>query len=402
MVEERLARGKERAMTRQEVLRKAMCGEISWIQAAEILRLTPRQVRRLRRRYEKSGEKGLMDLRLGKKGVHRISDDWRKKIRDLYREKYSDFSGLHFFEKLSSEHRIEVCSYESVLRILREAGLIERGIRRSSHRKRRERRPMIGMMLHLDGSTHAWLGPDHPNLDLLAVLDDATSEVYAACFVAQEGTKTCMQVLRETIEKMGIFCSLYVDRAMHFVITTKAGSKPDRTRKSQIERAFDRLGIELIAAYSPQARGRMERLWRTWQGRLPQELRVAGVRDVESANRFLNDRFVPWHNQALTCKAVDAETSAFIPLPTSVNLDLIFSVHSSRQVNADNTVEFKTMTLQIPKQNGRYSCAGLRVTVHEHLDGTLSISHGPQLILGRYTASGELLPTQALETPRAA
>lgn len=312
-----------------------------------------------------------------------------KKICDLYREKYSDFSALHFYEKLTRVHRIEVGKYETVLRFLHEAGLVEKGVRCSSHRKRRDRRPMTGMLLHLDGSTHAWLGDDHPNFDLLAVLDDATSEVYAAEFVSQEGTKTCMQVLRETLEKKGTFCSLYVDRAMHFVITTQAGSKPDRSRKSQIERALDRMGIELIAAFSPQARGRGERLWRTWQGRLPQELRVAEIKDMATANRYLKEVFVPWHNRTFTIAATDETSTAFIPIHSHVNLDLIFSIQAKRQVNADNTVQFKTKVLQIPKQkDGRYSYAGVSVIVHEHLDQTLSITYGAH-ILGRYTAEGQ-------------
>jgi transposase len=390
---ERLAKAQERAMTRKEVLRKAMQGQITWIQAAEILRLSPRQIRRIKNRYEKSGEAGLIDMRLGKRSPRRISDEYRKKICDLYREKYSDFSARHFYEKLIQVHRIEMCTYETVLRFLREAGLVEKGVRRSSHRKRRERRPMTGMMLHLDGSTHAWLGEDHPNFDLLVVLDDATSEVYAAEFVAQEGSKTCMQVLRETIEKKGTFCSLYVDRAMHFVITTQAGSKPDRSRKSQIERALDRLGIELIAAYSPQARGRSERLWRTWQGRLPQELRLAQIKDMTSANRFLKEVFIPWHNQTLVKPASDLSATAFIPIHSNMNLDLIFSIQVKRQVNADNTVQFKKKILQIPKQkDGRFSYAGVSVIVHEHLDQTLSITYGPHL-LGRYTEDGLPIPT---------
>ena len=401
LVEERLARGRERAMTRKEVLKKAMRKEISWIDAAEILKLSPRQLRRIKRRFEKAGEQGLMDMRLGKKNPRRVSDEWRQKIQTLYREKYSDFSSLHFYEKLTTEHRIQVCCYESVIRILRDAALIEKGIRHSSHRKRRERRPMAGMLIHMDGSTHAWLGPDHPNFDLIAVMDDATSEVYSAWFVSQEGTKTCMQGLRETIAKKGVFCSLYVDRAMHFVITTSAGSKPDRTRKSQIERALDRLGIELIAAYSPQARGRSERLWRTWQGRLPQELRVAGIKDMESANCYLREVFVPWHNKALTVPPADASSHAFVPLHSGVNLDLIFSVQHSRQVNSDNTIQYKTMKLQIPKQaNGRYSYAGMNVTVHEHLDGTLSISFG-QHLLAHFNSQGQAL-TDSSEKGKAA
>jgi hypothetical protein len=381
----------ERAMTRKEVLKKGLSGELTWIQVAEILRLTPRQVRRIRKRYEQGGEQALLDLRLGRKSARALSDEWQARILTLYRERYRDFSALHFYEKLTGEHGIRAASYTRVLQLLQAHGLLEKHARRSAHRKRRERRPMSGMLLHLDGSTHAWLGPEHPNLDLLVVMDDATSQVYSARFVPQESTLTCMRVLRETIEKMGVFCSLYVDRAMHFVITTKAGQKPDRARKSQIERALDRLGIELICAYSPQARGRSERLWRTWQGRLPQELRLAGIRTIEEANAFLAEKFVPWHNGALTVEAREPAESAFVPCPATLDLDLLFSVQARRQVNSDNTVQYKTRTLQIEAKPAlRYSFAGLSVTVHEHEDGTFSISHGPHR-LGRYDAQGQPL-----------
>jgi hypothetical protein len=221
-------------MTRKQVLQKAIAGELTWIQAAEVLRLTPRQVRRIRKRFDAGGEAALLDLRLGKKNPRRIPEHFRKQISEIYRAQYSDFSVLHFYEKLTTIHKIQVGTYETIKRILQETGAVTELTRRSSHRKRRERRPMSGMLLHLDGSTHAWFGLEHPNCDLLAVIDDATSKVYAAEFVNQEGSRTCMGVLKETIAKNGVFCSLYTDRAMHFVITTKAGEKPDRSRKSQI------------------------------------------------------------------------------------------------------------------------------------------------------------------------
>ena len=378
-------------MTRKEVIRKALQGEITWIVAAEVLRLTPRQIRRIRKRYESQGEAGLLDRRIGKKAPRKLTPEMRGKILTLYREKYRDFSALHFFEKLTGEHHTRSLSYTAIKNLLQEEGLLERHARRSTHRKRRERRPMKGMLLHLDGSTHAWLGEAYPNFDLLAVMDDATSEVYAAEFVAQEGTLSCMGVLRETIEKEGVFCSLYTDRAMHFVVTLKAGEKPDRTRPTQISRAFDRLGIELIHAYSPQARGRSERLWRTWQGRLPQELRVSGVTTLGGANRYLKDVFLRWHNASLTVLAQDPIGSAFVPCPESVKLDQVFSIQSSRQVNSDNTIQFKNLILQIEAQSSvRYSFAGVKVNVHEHIDGTLSISYGTHT-LGRFSRDGETL-----------
>lgn len=384
-------------MTRKEVLRKALGGEITWVAAAEILRLSPRQVRRIRSRYAAGGEAALIDLRLGKKNGHAISEDWKRKVCELYRSQYADFSALHFFEKLTTQHKIQAAGYTTVKNWLQAEGLLEHKAKRARHRKRRERRPMAGMLIHLDGSTHAWLGEERPNLDLLVMLDDATSEVYSAEFVAQEGTLTCMGVIRETVEKKGVFCSLYVDRAMHFVITTKTGQKPDRTRKSQIERSLDRLGTELICAYSPQARGRSERLWRTWQGRLPQELRVEGITTMEAANRYLKQVFVPWHNSNLTCEAREPLSTAFIPLPNTLDLNLLFSIQHSRYVNSDNTVQFKTKSLQIEaKPSLRFSFAGVKVTVHEHADQTLSITYGGHL-LGRYDADGNPLKSSQKE-----
>ena len=149
---------------------------------------------------------------------------------------------------------------------------------------------MPGMMLHLDGSSHRWIGEEGPKWDLLATLDDATNEVYDAFFVPEENTRSVLQILRNTIDKKGVFCSLYTDRASHFVVTEKAGEKAEKRIRTQCQRALDNLGIKLIVAYSPQARGRGERLWRTFQGRLPQELRVAKIIELDSLQQFRKSR----------------------------------------------------------------------------------------------------------------
>lgn len=375
---------KERAVTRNQVLAKALRGEITWIDAAEILGLSSRQVRRIRKRFEGSGAEGLKDRRLGKPASNRIPEHWRREIGRLFQELYFDFSVLHFYEKLRGEHGIRIARYSSVKKILREQGLVPLEAPRKKHRLRRERRPMPGMLMHLDGSTHSWFGENFPQCDLVAVLDDATSEVYSARFVLQESTKSCMEVIRETIEKKGVFCALYTDRATHFVVTKKAGDRPDRTRESQIDRALSRLGTQLITAYTPQARGRMERLWRTWQGRLPQEFRLRGITTIEEANRFLRAEFVPWHNESLSVKA-KSEESAFTTLPAGVDLDYVFSIQSTRVVNPDNTVSLKSRVLQIPKHPELKFCfVGSKVILHEHLDGSVSITHGPRLLV-RYS-----------------
>lgn len=388
-------------MTRKSVLQKALNGEITWIQAAEILRLTPRQIRRLRARFKERGLSGLEDRRRGKPSHNRLSQGLRDRVAELFREKYFDFSVLHFYEKLKAEHSVQI-SYSSVKSILRDQRLIPLEAPRKKHRLRRERRPMKGMMLHIDGSTHAWFGENHSHFDLVAVLDDATSEIYSARFVPQEGTFTCMQVLRETVDKNGVFCSLYTDRATHFVITKKAGEKPDRSRDTQLVRALGRLGSQLIHAYTPQARGRMERLWRTWQGRLPQELRLNGIHSMDEANRYLIEKFIPWHNASLTCPSKLMEQSAFTPLPQGLDLNFVFSIQSIRVVNHDNTVSFKNAVIQIPKNPALPFCfVGMKVIVHEHLDGSLSVTHGPQLLF-KHPCAKELISETQLPKRKAA
>ena len=255
------------------------------------------------------------------------------------------------------------------------------------------------MMMHLDGSTHQWLGEEAGYQDLLVVLDDATSEVYSVKMVEQEGTESVMGVLKEVVQEHGIFCSLYTDRASHFVYTPKAGGEPDRSVKTQVQRALEELGIELIVAYSPQARGRGERLWQTWQGRLPQELRRAGITTMSEANRYLQEVFKPWHNQHLMVKAKE-EGSAFVPV-VGRDLERIFAHVDQRQVQNDNTVSFEGKRLQIPSSKQRYTYAKCRVQVYRHLDQTLSVYHGPHC-LGRYSSDGQELRSTAAAMRRAA
>lgn len=384
-------RGSERVMQRKQVLEMAFEGKISWVQAAEILKLSPRQVRRIRERFKAGGELTLQDGRCGKPSPLRIGDEWRKKVTELYRNEYRDFSVRHFFEMLRSRHAIEVGTYCWVLRVLQAEGLVGRAERRASHRSRRERRPLPGMLIQLDGSDHDWLGAELPRADLLITIDDATNRIHSAEFSGGEGTLSCMRVIREMTEKEGICCAIYVDRASHFVVTPVAGKKPDRTRKTHLQIALDRLGITLIAAYSPQAKGRVERAFRTIQGRLPQELRIEGIRDYVSANRYLTEKFIPWWNENLTVEPKEKNATAFTHLHPGVSLDHIFSIQYPREVNFDNTVQFKTKILQIPKATHlRFSFAGTKVVVHEHTDGTLSITYANHL-LARYERTGKPL-----------
>jgi hypothetical protein len=275
-------------------------------------------------------------------------------------------------------------SYSWVKQALQGAGLVARRRKRGPHRRRRPRRPLPGMMLHIDGSKHRWLQDDR-YYDLIVILDDATSEIYYAQLVEEESTRTVMQGVREVIELKGLFCSLYSDRGSHFFHTPKAGEPVDKQRPTQFGRALKELGIQMIAAYSPQARGRSERSFGTWQGRLPQELRLAEIGSIDEANRFLREHYIAEFNRKFTVKAAEKGT-AFRRSGRS-DLDWIFSVQTERVVSKDNTVAIKDRWWQIDKCRWRYSLAGQTVTIHEHLDASISIRFGPHVV-GRFTKDG--------------
>jgi transposase len=377
------ARSMERAMRFQEVILRAVSKQITWIQAAEILGMSDRNMRRYRNRLEKGGYDGLLDRRTQRPSPKRVPMAELERVLSLYRERYFDFNVRHFHEKLLEEHAITL-SYTWVKNALQEAGLVARAKRRGRHHKRRPRRPLPGMMLHIDGSTHAWLGPGHGRFDLVTLMDDATSEIYHARFVEEENTESVMAGLREVVRNHGVFCSLYSDRAAHFVATPKGATKPDRTIRTQVSRALEQLGIELIPANSPQARGRCERSYRTLQGRLPQELRADGIGSIDDANAFLAT-YLPRHNKQFTVRAAEPGT-AFVP-HAGGDLDKIFSKHHERVVGNDNIVSFGRLKLQIERQTFRFSMARCRVLVCELLNGTIAVYYGPNL-LGRYDAAG--------------
>jgi transposase len=376
------ARALERAMKIQEVILRAASGKILWMQAAEILGISPRSMQRWKRRYEAHGYDGLFDRRQQRPSPKRVPMATVEKVLRLYREQYFDFNVKHFTEKLAEEHAIEL-SYTWIKTALQTAGLVARQRKRGRHRKQRPRRPLPGMMLHVDGSRHSWLGPGRGQQDLIVIFDDADSEAYYAQLVPEESTLTVMAGLKTVVQQQGVFCSLYVDRGSHFVATPVAGGPVDREQKTQIGRALEQLGIELIAAYSPQARGRCERLFGTWQGRLVAELRSRQITTLEAANRFLASRWLSIHNHKFTVAAQQSYR------PPGLN-DKIFSIQQERVVGNDNTVRFENLTLQIESQSFRYSLARCRVRVCRHLDGTLSVYYG-QHRLGRYDATGALL-----------
>jgi hypothetical protein len=319
-----------------------------------------------------------------------------EQVLGLYRERYFDLNVQHFHEKLRQEHGIGL-SYTWVKQALQGAGMVKRGRQRGVHRQRRERRPLPGMLLHIDGSQHRWF-QDERWYDLIVILDDASSEIYYAQLVEEESTATVMAGLREVIEHKGLFCALYSDRGSHFWLTPKVGGKVDPHRLTQVGRALRELGVQMIPAYSPQARGRSERNFGTWQGRLPQELRLQGIKTVEAANRFLREHYIDEFNRRFQV-APAQRGSAFVTCPRK-NLDLIFSLQFERTVNRDNTVSFQKLSLQIERVHWRGTLAGCNVMVHQHLDGTISLTHGPHR-LGCYSPQGVAIPATPNPTPHA-
>jgi transposase len=380
----------ERAMKVQEVILRAAAKKITWIQAAEILGVTPRHMRRWKEKYEQFGFHALLDGRRGRMSPRRMPSAILDEVLRLYREQYFDLNVSHFHEKLTAEHGLPV-SYTWTKGVLQGAGLVKRQPRRGAHRKRRQRRPLPGMLLHIDAGGHQWFLDERWH-DLIAILDDATSRIYYAQLVEQESTRTVLRALRQVVEEQGLFCSLYSDRASHFWLTPKAGEPVDRQALTQVGRAMRELGIQMIPAYSPQARGLSERSFRTWQGRLPQELRLAGITTLEEANRFLQERYVAEFNERFSVAAA-AEGTAFVPC-TRTDLDRVFCLQHERVVGRDNTMSFSRLTLQIERQQWRGTLAGCRVTVYEHLDGRLSLGYGVHEV-GHYNSEGLPLRTAA-------
>ena len=373
-------------MKLQDVLLKAMAKKISWVEAAEIIGISCRSMRRWRERMEEQGYSGLADRRKGKPSDKRIPVALVEEVLRLYKETYFDLNIRHFHEKLREQHQIEL-SYTFVQKALQGAGLVARGKKRGKHRRRRERRPMPGMLLHIDGSKHQWF-LDQRWHDLIVILDDATGKIYYAQLVEEESTRTVMAGLREVIETEGLFCALYSDRGSHFFVTSKAGEKVDKHRLTQVGRALKELGVQMIPAYSPQARGRSERSFGTWQGRLPQELRLAGIDTVEAANAFLRERYIAEFNGKFSVAAREKGTA--FRKTSRTDLNWIFTVQTERVVGKDNTVAIGARSWQLDKSRFRATLAGTTVTIHQHLDQTVSVRWGPHVV-GRFDAEGHAL-----------
>jgi transposase len=379
----------EQAMTRQEAILRALSGRQPWLQVAELLGVTPRTVRRLRWRYEHYGYDGLFDRRRRQPSPRRVPVDEVQRVLTLYREHYVGFNARHFYDIARRQHALTL-SYSFVKQALQGAALLPKHRPRGRHRRRREPRPCFGELLHLDGSRHHWLAlvPDLW-LTLIAVVDDATKRLLYAQFApGGESSAAVMTALRTIFQTYGLPIALYTDRAHWAVHTPTAGGAPDRTKPTQLGRALQQLGIEHILGYSPQARGRSERANRTLQGRLVNELRLAGITAPTAANAYLRNHFIAAYDASFARPPAD-RASAFVALG-STDLEQILCHEEARVVGRDNTVAFDGLALQIDKQRGRRSCAGLRVLVRRHLNEQHSVWCGPRRF-GLYDAHGRAL-----------
>lgn len=356
--------------------------ELSCAEAADILGCSLRHFLRLRRRYEEGGLELLRDGRIHKPSPHRAADKEVEMITQLYAKRYRDMSVAHFYDWGVRNHGF-TRSYNWTRETLNRAGLTTPTNRGGPHRLRRERKSMCGMMIHQDGSTHEWVPGKW--WDLIITMDDATSEILSGFFVEEEGTQSSLRGISEVIEKHGIFCTFYSDRGSHYFLTREAGGKVDKSALTQVGRALKQLSIRHIPAYSPQARGRSERVFGTIQGRLPIELALKGITDMEEANRYLRDVYIPEHNAKFAVLPKLTE-SAFVPI-LGLDIKNILCIQEERTVRSDNTVSFEKLSLQIPRSQHRHHYVKAKIQVHKYLDGSLALFYGP-LCIGKYEPDG--------------
>jgi transposase len=372
-----------RRMRFEELLGRHEDGELGQAAAAEMLGISDRTFRRWRDRLRDEGPAGLADRRLLPSG-RRAAQAEIERMLGLYRDRYADFTVKHFHEQLVKRHGYKL-GYTVTKLWLQRSGLVKAAKGRSAHRKKRPRRPLTGMLLHQDGSRHAWLAGAERQYDLIVTMDDATSAIYSAFLTEEEGTASSFRGLLEVIERHGLFCSLYTDRGSHYFLTPEAGGKVSRDKLTQVGRALRQLGIEHIAAYSPQARGRSERAFATLQDRLPKELALAGIDTIAAANRFLAETYIAEHN-ARFAVAPEQEGSAFVRDRDGLAREIL-CVQEERQVGNDNTIRWKNLRLQLPPSRLRPHFVRATVQLHEYPNGCLAVFWGPHR-LADYTAEG--------------
>jgi transposase len=378
-----------------DVLGRSERSELSQMEAAELLGISERTFRRWRDRHRDSGQEGLTDRRLTP-SLRRAPVAEIERMLGLYRDLYRGFTVKHFHEQLGKRHNY-VLGYTVTKLHLHRSGLVHAAPKRSAHRKKRPRRPMVGMMLHQDASTHAWLPGSMAKHDLVVTMEDATSAIYSMFLVDEEGTASSLRGIRDVVSKHGLFCSLYTDRGSHYFETPEAGGPVSRTSLTQVGRALKQLGIEHIAAYSPQARGRSERVFLTLQDRLPKELKLAGINTVEAANHWLSETYIGEHNTMFAIKP-EQEASAFVTDVTGAWREIL-CVQEERTVGNDNTVKWHRLQLQLPPSRLRAHFVKAKVRVHEYPDGTLAVYWGPHR-LADYDVAGVLAdPVPAVGAP---
>lgn len=359
-------------------------GRLTQFEAARILGMCERSFRRYLLRYETEGLEGLIDRRLEQASHRRAPVDEVIALTEQYRTRHSGWNIKHFhgwYQRAGGSR-----SYTWVKKRLQEAALVPKAKKRGAHRKRRERSALPGMMIHQDGSTHEWVVGQ--KWDLIVTMDDATNEHYSMFFVDEEGTASSFRGVHDVIASRGLFSSFYSDRGSHYWHTPEAGGKVDKNNPTQFGHAMKRLGIEMIAAYSPEARGRSERAFGTHQGRLPQELALAGITDMEVANRYLQEVYRPAFNTEFLQSAPE-EGSAFVPW-IGGNLDDTLCEQYERTVSADNCVRFETLILQIPADRHRCHYIKVKVRVHRYVSGHLALFHGPRK-LADYDEKGKVI-----------
>ena len=385
MEDERYPRSElERVMRVREVLLRAMAGKIRWDQAAEILSASPRSLRRWRAEMEEVGASALIDRRRKRPSPRRVPVEEIERVLRLFRDRYSRFNVRHFHQIAARDHGVKF-SYTFMRMMLQEAGLVRKGRKRGVHRRIRERKASFGEMLQMDGSTHVWLRlRPELRLTLIQIVDDATSKLLYAQLEEGETTMGVLRALHTVVDEEGIPGSLYTDRASWAFETPIAGGGVDKTHLTSVGQVLKRLGVEHIPSYSPQGRGRSERMNRTLQDRLVNELEVAGIDRIEEANRYLREVYRPDHNSRFCVPARDPE-SAFV---RTAPVDDLFYEGADRVVAKDNTVSWVGTRFQVSKQPGRATCAGLHVEIRRFVNGSVRIFKGPQC-LGVYSADGK-------------
>lgn len=363
-----------RKMRFEEAFSGWQAGRLTQDEAARLLGVCGRTFRRYLSRHEESGLDGLLDKRLTQASNRRAPVDEAMEVVKTYRDKYMGFNVKHFYSWYRRSHNGGGRSYSWVKNTLQADGAVVRAAKKGAHRKRRERSPLPGMMLHQDGSAHEWM--PNKKWDLIVTMDDATSEHYSMFFVDEEGVNSSFRGVHETIGKRGLFSSFYSDRGSHYWITPTAGGKVDKVNLTQFGRAMKQLGVEMIAAYSPEARGRSERAFGTHQGRLPKELALAGITEMSAANRYVTDVYLPAFNAEFAHPAME-EGSAFVAWAGPELADILCE-QFERTVGNDNCVRFEGLTLQIPADKHRCHYVKAKVRVHRYSDGRMGIFHGPR------------------------